>query len=141
MVPFMSAKSVPRQQLRFDVNAYKKRVEDAVEAGGGVMKFAETIKIEYQLVQGWAKGSIPRQKDWSKIEVSGKGMAWYLFGIDDMPEQKAIDRQALAAIVEKLREQMDALEEVCADLVPPKKERRRRGSDRPPIPLRAVKKQ
>lgn len=136
----MSTKSVPKQHLRFEVVSYMKRINDAVAAAGGLKEFSKKIDIDYQLVQGWAKGSIPQQKHWQNIELSGKGMAWFLFGIDNMPEQKAIDRQALAAIVEKLRRQVDELEEVCADLVP-KKDKHRRRTDTNIVKLRAVKKQ
>lgn len=137
MVQCMPLKNA-RQQVKFEPAAYKKRLEDAIDAAGGITQFADKIEISYQRIQGWRdKGSIPRLDEWPSLEKSGRGMAWYLFGIDEVPDQKSIDREALANVVRELRKRVDELESICADLEPPQNDKPRNRPD--PPKLKSVK--
>lgn len=119
----VSSMPISRNDLPYAAG-YKKRIKQAIKRAGGVAEFARSIDTDYQLVQGWRdKASVPGLDKWPALEARGFKMMWYLFGIHEVPDQKSIDREALLNVVRELRQKMDELEAICADLAPPNTEK------------------
>lgn len=107
-------------QLEFDLDAYKERLTKARDAAGGITQFAQKMGIEYQKVQTWIRdGSIPRPADWGSVAKSGKGMAWFLFGIEgEMPNENNLDRKAVMAAIERLESTVKTLKMIVGEAAP-----------------------
>lgn len=106
-------------RFTFDVDQYKQRLASVIEQAGGVSAFADNVGVSYQVAQGWAKGSLPRSGDWGKLEENSRGMAWFLFGIEDeMPTDNNLDRKAAMAAIERLEQMLDTLKMIVRDAAP-----------------------
>lgn len=104
--------------LKFNLEAYKQRLAEAMDEAGGITKFASKMGLDYQKVQGWMGGSLPRVEHWPLVEKTGRDMAWYLFGIEGEMNEKNMDRKAAVAAIKKLQEDLNALLLIVKEPVP-----------------------